>query len=375
MKRRQFLNKVAGAVGTCGMAGIAGRRSARASDTSEEKVHLKIVDTGVVHEKSTALIAGNCRCANGDVLVAFNSGGDLSAGQRARIVRSTDGGTTWAAPEHSFSSIFQRGGVETGCSLTCLSSGRLLLPYADGFYLHGPPRWGDETWVNNPERFYRHALLFCPTSDDNGKTWQNTQAKCYEGLEAFAFGRVVELPGGTLLLPLWGSYRTQGDWQAGLLKSIDGGKTWNDYRVIARKGATETPILLLPDGRLIALIRDYGNATDRPFHVAYSKDGGHTWSDPERVNINGTSPSLHLMSDGRLLAGYRSMDAGGRCHVASSDDGGKNWSLELELQLPRGEWSKGGYPVLGTLADGRVLVTFHNSSPSWYVAYNILEPR
>ena len=60
-----------------------------------------------------------------------------------------------------------------------------------------------------------------------------------------------------------------------------------------------------------------------------------------------------------------------RKRKTESDQG----SLELELQLPRGEWSKGGYPVLETLSDGHILVTFHNSSPSWYVAYNILEPR
>jgi hypothetical protein len=323
----------------------------------------RVVEKGVVYDRSPALIAGNCRCRNGDLLVAFNTGGDLSAGQRTGIVRSTDGGKSWGPPGVYFESVFTRGGIEAGCSLTCLSSGRLLLPYADGFYLHPGAK-------NN---YDRHALLFCPTSDDNGRTWQNTKAQCYEGLEAFAFGTVVELPGGTLLLPLWGAYDQQGVWGAGLVKSKDGGKTWGDWRSIVREHGDETPIILLPDGRLLALIRGYTNDPERPFHVAHSSDGGDTWTAPQKVNLNGTSPSLHITPKGRLLAGYRSTLKGANCHVASSPDGGLHWTFELELELPRDTWNRGGYPAFENLPDGRIFVTFHNSRPSWYVAYNVLE--
>jgi hypothetical protein len=324
---------------------------------------LKVVDKGVVYDKTTALIAGNCRCQNGDLLVAFNSGGDLSAGQRTGIVRSTDGGKTWGEPETWFESVFKRGGVEMGCSLTCLSNGRLLLPYADGFYL----RPGVEG------NYDRHALLFCPTSDDNGKTWQNTKAECYEGLEAFAFGTVVELPDGTLLLPLWGAYDKQGVWGSGLVKSRDNGATWGEWRSIVREHGDETPIILLPDGRVMALIRGFTGEPERPFHVAYSSDGGDTWSPPQKVNLNGTSPALHISPKGRLLAGYRSTLPGCNVHIASSGDLGQTWQFELELELPHDEWHMGGYPAFENLPDGRIFVTFHNAKPTWYVGYNVIE--
>src|SRR4029077_12483363 len=148
------------------------------------------------------------------------------------LVRSCDGGKTWGESEKHFESVFKSGGLEAGGSLTCLANGRLLLPSADGFYLH-PDKDGD-----------RHALLFCPTSDDNGKTWQNTKAVCFEGLEAFAFGKVVELPGGTLLLPLWGAYDRHGQIASGVLKSKDGGATWGEWRPIVRRNGSETPIAL-----------------------------------------------------------------------------------------------------------------------------------
>ncbi len=89
--------------------------------------------------------------------------------------------------------------------------------------------------------------------------------------------------------------------------------------------------------------------------------------------MRGSSPALHITPKERLLAGYRSALGGGECHVSSSTDGGQTWTFELELQLPQGTWSYGGYPVFAPLADGRIFVAFHNRVPGWHVAYNILE--
>ncbi len=337
--------------------------AAAAATPSSAAARFRLVSKGVVHDRGPALIAGNALTRDGELLVAYNTGGDLSPGQRAAIVRSRDGGKTWTGPETEFESVFTRGGIEAGCSLTCLKSGRLLLPYADGFYLY-PGKKGN---------YDRHALLFCPFSDDGGRTWRGRKAQAYEGLEAFAFGTVVELPGGVLLLPLWGAYDRQGVWGAGLVKSRDGGETWGDWRSIVREHGDETPIALLPDGRVLALIRGYTQDRERPFHVAHSADGGGTWTSPVRVDLNGTSPALHITSKGTLLAGYRSTLPGANCHVASSADGGLHWNFEFELALPHGEWERGGYPAFENLPDGRLFVTFHNGRPGWYVAYNILE--
>jgi len=321
---------------------------------------LKVLDKEIVRDQEPAAIAGVCRCASGDLLVSFNSGGDLSAGQQISLVRSRDGGVTWGEPEARFESVFKNGGVEAGCSLTRLSSGRLLLPYADGYYLHP-----------GTDNHDRHALFFCPISDDEGSTWWNVRPQPYGGLEAFVFGKVIELPDGDLLLPVWGAYERHGAWEPAVLRSRDGGETWEDRRRIAGRG-NETVIALLPDGRIVALIRGHSTHPENPFYVAHSADDGRTWSKPRRTHLLGTSPSLHLTPEGILLAGFRSRLPGANCQVASSADGGLTWKLELELEVPRGEWNRGGYPVLEDLPDGRLIAVFHNVDSSPYVAYNIL---
>jgi hypothetical protein len=321
-----------------------------------------VIDKGTVFDREPAIIAGIVRAANGDLLCAFNSGGDLGPGQYGSLVRSVDLGRTWGDPERTFSSVYRGGGVEIGCSLTRLASGRLLLPYADGFYLH--PGTTD---------YERRALLFCPYSDDHGRTWQGCQAQPYEGLEAFAFGQVAELRPDDLLLPLWGAYRAPSPWIPAVLRSADGGVSWGQWTPIADHG-DETPVVALPDGRAMALLRDWvADDPARPLHGAWSSDAGRTWTPPQRLNLGGTSPSLHLSANGRLYAGFRSTLPGCNCHVASSGDGGVTWQWELELELVAGEWSYGGYPVLEDLPDGRLIVVFHNGTPpDWHVYYNVL---
>lgn len=350
--------------------GAAGVGAVMATPMMAAGPALRVVASGTVYRGG--LIAGCAQCGNGDLLLSFNSGGDLSPGQRGGVLRSRDGGKTWSEPETWFDSVFQRGGIEIGCSLTRLANGRLLLPYADGFYLDATRK-----------KLERNALLFCPVSDDHGRTWRNRKAQAFGGFEAFAFGRVVETA-GKLLMPVWGAYDVRGVWGAGLVQSRDGGETWGEWRSIVRGAGDETPIAALPDGRVLALIRGYTADLrqpyrDRPFHVAWSKDGGETFSAPQAVNLRGTSPSLHISPKGRLLAGYRSMLPGANCHVASSADGGASWNFELELALPGSTWKSAGYPVLTNLPGGKMLATFHNRNVSeanenyWQLYWNLLE--
>src|SRR2546425_935557 len=108
-----------------GPSGAARNRDARS---------LKVVAKGFAYNQSTAAVVGVCQCKNGDLLVAYNTYTDLSPSERIALVRSHDGGRTWTKPEAFFESVFKDGGVEAGSSLTRLANGRVLLPYADGYF-------------------------------------------------------------------------------------------------------------------------------------------------------------------------------------------------------------------------------------------------
>jgi len=249
-------------------------------------------------------------------------------------------------------------------------------------------------------------------SGDNGATWQGDAPISVEMREPIPYGHIIELPGGKLLMPVWGAYRLGERWQVGTFESTDGGKTWGHYQQIAYdpeagcrpdNGFNETSLALLPDHTLVAILREqrvgtrghtpaagpcdhYTEPADH-FYRSVSHDLGKTWSHPQRLALIGTSPSLHVLADGTLVLGYRDhpQDKGDTEHyglgVRVSHDQGLTWTNEVELQDPQGlhysEKLQPGYPDFADLPNGDLLVVFysleiHNGKVQPYIAENVL---
>lgn len=93
-----------------------------------------------------------------------------------------------------------------------------------------------------------------------------------------------------------------------LLRSQDGGRSWDDRTVYFRTRAgnltpLEARICEMEPGRLVALVWAYDYVADRhyPNHVTVSRDNGHTWSVPEDTGHWGQASSV-LALGGDLLA-------------------------------------------------------------------------
>jgi hypothetical protein len=201
------------------------------------------------------------------------------------------------------------------------------------------------------------------------------------------------------------------------LESTDEGKTWGEYRQIAYdpeagcrpdNGFNETSIAELPDHTLLAIMRQqrvgthggpcgqYVEPADH-FYRAVSHDLGKSWSAPERLDLIGTSPALHVTPGGLLMLAYRnspqvdapdkSLDerpqADGNYGLAIrvSCDQGRTWVNEFHLEDPQGlKYSvrlQPGYPDLVDLPGGNILVIFFSpqskdGKTSFYTAVNIL---
>jgi hypothetical protein len=311
--------------------------------------------------------------------VTAAANGDLIATTAAKICRSSDGGKTWSSPEEI--QIPPQLGVPVGqyssLGITTLTDGTILWPL-------------NEEKVNQPFT-NRECRLYVLRSDDHGKTWTQREPVTMEPREAWAYGKVVELPDGTLLLPAWGMHALGERWRAALLKSHDKGRTWTDYRTIAwdpyaggreDNGFNETSLVRLPTGEILAIVRqqEVGHYPDeRPkdytepaqvFYRTFSRDGGDTWALPYRLPLWGTSPALHVSARGTLLLGYRDNPQGPGDNqprglaVRLSADKGVTWVNELQLVDPeRTDDDRNGamgYPDFINLPDGKILAVFYS---------------
>jgi hypothetical protein len=352
------------------------------SQAADALPHLKVVSAVVV---APGTGPGVTRAGNGDILVTIG----------AVLCRSTDGGKTWSAPEQI--KITPQLGVPVGSALgiTTLSDGTLLWPM-------------NEEKVNQPYT-NRECRLYVLRSEDHGKTWTQREPMKVDARENWAYGKIVEMPDGTLLLPVWGMYTLGERWKASLLKSHDKGRTWPDYRVIAwdpyaggreDNGFNETSLARLPTGEVLAIVRQqqvHSYPDERPkdysepaqeFYRTFSRDGGDTWALPQPLVLRGTSPALHVSARGTLLLGYRDTpqapgDAQPRgLAVRVSGDKGVTWTNELQLVDPeRTDDDRAGavgYPDFTNLPDGKILAVFYSGKPAgkdraYRIIANVLE--
>ena len=102
---------------------------------------------------------------------------------------------------------------------------------------------------------------------------------------AFPSAKIVSLDDGTLLmavyhLPVEHILASRFSQTAArtvccyLIRSVDDGLTWGDPSLLG-VNMNETALLVLPDGDLLAVMRDQ---TDQALHGTRSSDGGCTWS-------------------------------------------------------------------------------------------------
>jgi hypothetical protein len=280
---------------------------------------------GVIFNSPTmgGVLPGAVKCANGDLLVNFNTGKDMWPGSKVFLTRSTNNGITWEpAYEIVRSSISQDSGIHTIVGMTKLSNGDIILPYTEGEL---NPGW---TGYPNPthtlQKWMRAYVLI---SHDNGYTWS---APIYVAAKA-VFGQVVE-HNGKLLLPVWNWYKTEGIFDAaspghsGFYESTDGGLTWQAYKEIGPFG--ETSMIKLANGSLMNAHKR--NSGDPLQGFGVSRDAGQTWSEITHRHYGaGKSASLYMSLKGFPVIVY-SQSGAGRSQLDFTLDEGRRWFKGVE---------------------------------------------
>ncbi len=350
-----------------------------------------IIDKVVIYkgQQHEALFPGLTRAANGDLLVSFCTQFDCQPDGEAFLLRSQDEGGTWGHPDSLVRSKKPDGCINLSVGLTRLKDGTILYPCCDTKITR---KWDQH-----------EADLLILRSHDHGATWSDAIPIPTDVIEPFAYGKIIELQNGDLLCPIWGKRQSDEPWRTGLIRSRDAGQTWGEHvtigydpdtripfpqdEVVHCAGFNEATLVELPDGPILAVLRQQGVGRDvRQLFKSLSSDGGQSWSAPQPMALWGTSPSLHLTESGLLLLGYRNHMGNPQglatpgVGMSLSEDFGATWTQHRLLEDPQGyqyqHEFEAGYPAFLDLDSHRTLVVFYSFDPALdsprYLAANLL---
>lgn len=220
------------------------------------------------------------RAADGTLVVAYNEADQhVTPSRRVLLVRrSSDNGQTWGE--------INRVGVSSHCPrLNLLPGGEL---------------------------FMTSCTAYCHFSQDNGKTWDTHKTR---GIAHDMLDRIIDLGEEGWLCTGHGHRGTyphpairQAPAEQMMYRSEDRGITWQPLSVIARERnlvLCEASVVQLPDGRLLALMRE-NSFVYEPMYACLSEDDGGTWSDPIPTPLIGHRPTIGFTGD-ELLVTYRNV--------------------------------------------------------------------
>lgn len=269
-------------------------------------------------------------------------------------IRSSDGGRTWSAPRVIVPASGDRDSRGSAAGQT--ADGTLVVGYWGCTHYRGarydPSVGGLTPW---------YVL-----STDGGHAWSQKIPLAVRPLFTWAalYGRVVTLPDGTALMPFYGGL-AGGLAASGLLRSRDHGRSWSDCSVI-RTGFNETSLLPMPDGRLLAFMRDDSGRAVGVWQTV-SEDAGRTWGEPRTV----TRPHQHpadvcLLASGNVLLVYGNRIGDLAVGAVLSRDGGRIWDWDRRVVLARHcltlrgkTWGDCGYPSTVQMDDGTIVTLYY----------------
>ncbi|RAV09758.1 exo-alpha-sialidase [Paenibacillus contaminans] len=259
---------------------------------------------------------------------------------------SEDGGRTWGEKFLIQENIGQKNVTNQG--IVRLKTGELALFFA---------KQDDNAEVS----------MYMKRSADEGLTWgQPRNITPYTGHHVTANDRAVMLSSGRIILPLGGKSAAQpGKTGAFAIYSDDDGETWTVGPFVNMPtGAPAEPVLVeLKDKRVMLLIR----STLKYIYKAYSDDGGTTWGDPVKTDLNSpyTPQMVKRIPDnglGPLLLIWNNVSTEVRrpLTMALSGDEGETWTNFINLTPSNsGVYA---YPSITTYRD-EVLITYYTYNP------------
>lgn len=219
---------------------------------------------------------------------------------------------------------------------------------------------------DSPKRFFGFWTI---RSNDGGRTWDEPAPSPVYA----PHGPTVDARGHLIFLGMKALSRLDGPANVGFARSEDQGRTWTllaslpsypPYRGPLPHGFTrlaEPHVIETRSGKLVGMARCEESGNRRvTLRQTESMDGGRTWSDFRETDILGKPPHLLRLHDGRLLlsAGYRHEPYGQRVRISA--DEGESWPEEREVVIRDDSPSPDlGYASSAECDDGSVVTLYY----------------
>jgi hypothetical protein len=262
------------------------------------------VNEGVGHHWFPSL----ARFPTGELLLSYI----LAADSNENLVNATgisvsrDGGVTWDRG-------YEVNGFTGGCAVRVGRPDGALAGPAYFLYPDPPGQW--RHFSGHRERFEAGGARYVlePWATRVEGLPRDVQPSPYEGrwgrqwmAQIYFWGDAVPDEDGVLTVA-YARFRGDETYSALALRSVDGGRTWDDLATVAgaaevpgaKEGPNESGLLRLADGDLMCVMR-VGSRGDQPLARAYSCDGGRTWSSPDRLPAYSVAPCVRRLASGVL---------------------------------------------------------------------------
>ena len=303
------------------------------------------------------------RLQDGRVAAVLRGGAPhLGIGGRLDLVVSSDAGATWGPP-----TVVADGPLDDrNPAFGQAANGALVVGFWENSLYDAQGNYAPN--ATKPTR------TLVTRSTDNGRRWSPPEAIDLGPLKyGSPYGRMLTLPDGRLLMPVYGELIGQRSDSSCLFASTDHGVNWKLYSVIASNGFNETAVLELAPGHLLAALRhDRRSGGGENVWLAESSDTGLHWSAPKSLTPDSVHPAdLTLLPDGRVLlvSGDRRQPCG-VVGVISDPQYNFNWAAARPLATDAIN-SDCGYPSTVLLPDGSVLTLYYSvgnrQHPEWGV--------
>lgn len=314
------------------------------------------------------------------LFVAVSPDSASSYGQPKRVYFSTDHGRTWREDPHAAQAAYglrlPRGEWLRTDTVAATPTSTLQLP----------PLVAERVSYRTPFQLYRLTDLPVDLQNIHFQRYsrgrwipehqplRDPEALRYATgglIPQIWWGDLKHLPDGSLVAltyPYYHASQVTPYTSAASYRSRDQGRTWEKLGHILynepdrrRDGFTEPALELLPDGRLLGVLRTTDGNGVGPMYRTYSADQGRTWSAPAAFTPTGVLPRLLQLANGVLVlsAGRPGVD------LRFSTDSGLTWSPTTEL-IPLPDRAKiqadsCGYTSLIALGKDRFLIAY-----SWF---------